>query len=135
MRQKRLFYLRREAELNRLNPKENLDMIVAVPTEEDERLWAAETMAMNLLKSEPMEFEPSPGFDQRLVRMIRVERAKSTWAYWVPAFCGAAVAALAILATMQVIDSSGKENNERIQGASARAEIERPIIFPNLDRP
>ena len=61
------------------------------------------TNAMNLLSSAAMEPEISENFDQRVLNLWRKQKKVIAFQYWSPLLAGAAVAGLALIATLQLI--------------------------------
>lgn len=61
------------------------------------------TNAMNLLHAAAIEPEISDNFDERVLTMMRRQPKRLALNYWSPVFAGAAVAALAVVATLQMI--------------------------------
>jgi hypothetical protein len=64
------------------------------------------TNAMNLLHAAAIEPEISENFDERVLSMLRRSRKRVAITYWSPVLAGAAVAGLAIVATLQLISRS-----------------------------
>lgn len=68
-------------------------------------------------------------FDRRVIRRWRVQSMKQTARYWTPAVCGAAVAAIALLAMLQILSSA--QNPKSLATPGAEAQRARPM-FPDL---
>ena len=64
------------------------------------------TNAMNLLSAASIEPEISENFDERVLQILRRPQKRVALTYWSPVFAGAAVAGLAIMATLQLISGS-----------------------------
>ena len=87
------------------------------------------TLALNMLRASAMDPEEAPAFEARLLRRLRLQTVRAGFNYWSPAFFGAAIAGVAILAAMQMITNSANlpslplnSGNEarRIQGDGPR---------------
>jgi hypothetical protein len=61
------------------------------------------TNAMNLLHAAAIEPEISENFDERVLQQLMKPRRRVAVAYWSPVLAGAAVAGLAVVATLQLI--------------------------------
>jgi len=59
--------------------------------------------AMNLLSAAAIEPEISENFDEKVLRQLRRPRRQVAVSYWSPILAGAAVAGLAVVASMQLI--------------------------------
>ncbi len=59
--------------------------------------------AMNLLSAAAIEPEISENFDEKVLRQLRRPRHKVAISYWSPILAGAAVAGLAVIASLQLI--------------------------------
>ena len=62
--------------------------------------------AMNLLNAAIIEPEISDNFDERVLRMLRKPQKRVALGYWSPVLAGAAVAGLALVATLQLLSRS-----------------------------
>lgn len=62
--------------------------------------------AMNLVSSAALEPAISEDFDARVLEKLRQSKKRVSIAYWSPAFAGAAVAGLALMATLQLLSRS-----------------------------
>lgn len=62
--------------------------------------------AMNLLSSASIEPEISEDFDAKVLAMYQKSRKRVAITYWSPVFAGAALACLALLATLQLLSRS-----------------------------
>ena len=60
------------------------------------------SMSLNMLRGAAMEAEPREGFDDRVVRLVKLQTARNL-RYWSPAIMGAAVAGVVLLAALQII--------------------------------
>lgn len=84
----------------------------------------ASSLALNMLREASFdEADPGASFDVRLIRRVRVQTVRASFQYWSPAVCGAAIAALALVAGMQLLSrthqlpvfQSGNSDARRIQ--------------------
>ncbi|MEA2554533.1 MAG: hypothetical protein QOJ65_2709 [Fimbriimonadaceae bacterium] len=87
--------------------------------------------AMNMLNSAALEPEISENFDERVLRNLRVSRRPVSLAYWSPAFAGAAVAVLALVAALQLLSRTPVQMNQADRGAY-NYQRDAQVIAPNL---
>lgn len=78
-------------------------------------------MAINMLRSLAMEAEPTPAYEDRLIRRWRLQSVRAGFNYWSPAFFGAAIAGVAILAALQMITQSSRLPQVPLQGSGNEA--------------
>jgi hypothetical protein len=64
------------------------------------------TNAMNLLSAAALEPEISENFDERVLQQYAKSRKNVAFVYWSPILAGAAVAGLAVIASLQLISRS-----------------------------
>lgn len=88
-------------------------------------------IALDLLAESRLEPAMSSGFDARTIRRWRLARAKSSAAYWSPAVIGASVAALAVLAILQIITHSSEMPTLKPTAEQGRNELTAPLL-PDL---
>jgi hypothetical protein len=88
---------------------------------------------LNMLREARMEAElPGESYDVRLLRRIRLEAARRSLRDWTPAAWGATIAALALLATLQLLGRSSDLPSFRTGASEAlRIEIGLPD-FPDI---
>ena len=72
--------------------------------------------ALNMLRNSAFDAEPSAGFDDRLIRRVKVQQARGNVRYWSPMFMGATVAGLLVLAALQVVSTSSELPTFRFGG-------------------
>jgi acyl dehydratase len=77
-------------------------------------------MALDLLRKCALEAEPRPNFDERVLRRFKAESLKVSVRYWSPAFIGAAVAGLVVLAALQMIAQPSQLPSLHLRGGEAR---------------
>lgn len=81
----------------------------------------ATSMALNMLREARFEAtDPSAAFDLRLMRRVRVQTVKISMQYWSPAVYGAAIAALALVAGLQLLGRTNELPVFQTGGADAR---------------
>lgn len=93
----------------------------------------AESLTMNLLRSEAEEPVLSDDFNRRTLRRWHVERERGRLRYWTPAICGAAVTALALFTVLQLIQPRGVQAWQE-RNSEARNTVAKPIVFPEYNR-
>jgi hypothetical protein len=64
------------------------------------------TNAMNLLTAASIEPEISENFDERVLRMLRTPQRRFEFRNFAPVLAGAAIAGLALIATLQLVTGS-----------------------------
>lgn len=87
--------------------------------------------AMNLLGAATIEPEISEAFDESVMRAARLQRRRASVQAWTPAFAGAAVACLAIIAALQMISQSSVGAGD-YQGTGTAIRLEDAAALPNL---
>lgn len=78
--------------------------------------------AMAYLRAGALEPAIDDAFNTRVLRRWRVHRTKSSVWYWSPALVGASVAAVALLAVLQLIANSREIRPINVPGAEVRRE-------------
>jgi anti-sigma factor RsiW len=71
--------------------------------QECHRAQTALSCSMNLLREAMPEFEPSPSFDDRLMRRLRLVKVRTAAPYWLPALVGAGIGALGLFGLLQIL--------------------------------
>jgi len=66
----------------------------------------AQSSSLKLLKDGALNHEGNEQFDLRLVRIININRARESYAYWFPAVISAGIAAIAAFALMQILSGT-----------------------------
>jgi predicted anti-sigma-YlaC factor YlaD len=85
------------------------------------------SLALNMLREAAFESQPSIAFEDRVLRLWRVQRMRARVAYWSPAVFGAAIAGIAILAALQMISHSSKMPSVPVRGTTIEAK-NRPAL-------
>lgn len=128
--QSRYFRLRRAEAHRELTPAELkfVDQFeLKHPASAD--LWEAETGAMEALRGATLNPKVSEGFTLRVLRLHRVTVTRAQVQYWTPAFLGAALAAVALLAMLQIMASSTVPKNSEMPNGAAAQRTDRTIQF------
>lgn len=86
-----------------------------------------------LLRGSALTAQPSEDFDRQLMLRWKDElRARRTLVYWSPTIIGASVAAIALLALLQLLTGASKVNPVDITGHEARrgasGEVQLPLL-------
>lgn len=89
-------------------------------------------LALSMLRNSAIEPELTPNFNERLVRRWHVQTVKNSLGFWSPAFVGAVVAALLVLASLQIVSQSGKFPTVTLNGHEARRINPPDTVFPNI---
>lgn len=85
---------------------------------------------LNMIRVYAMDAEPSPGFDDRVIRRLHLANARSSISYWMPALMGGAVAGLALLAALQMI--SQPDQLPVFRGDGEARKVSTSPMFPDL---
>lgn len=64
------------------------------------------SLALNMLRGAAMEPQCCQQFDERVARLVRLQKARSEFRYWSPMFLSAAVTAVVVLAAVQMLTQS-----------------------------
>lgn len=99
-------------------------------------------LALNMLRVTKLDAAPSGGFDERLLRRLRVQEVKGSVRYWSPMFLSAALAGLVLIAALHMLtDRStlspirfGGNQNPEARRVQDRATYPIPIINTKLDQ-
>ncbi|MBN9501191.1 MAG: hypothetical protein BGO01_14190 [Armatimonadetes bacterium 55-13] len=91
--------------------------------------------ALNMLRMAAFDDEVQdsfePQFEERILRKLRVQSTRESVRYWSPAFVGAMIAGLAVLATLQLVPNRPSlPSSNRPEGTAYRTRGER---LPTLD--
>lgn len=87
---------------------------------------------LNMLAGAVIDPAPTPGFEDRVLRLYKVQSKRESFAYWSPAVVGACIAMLAILAAMQMVTRSSELPHFQGGGSEAhRVDRDFPK-FPNI---
>ena len=92
----------------------------------------AEEESLSFFRSQMLEPEPAPDFDQRAIRAIRLGIARQRARAWSPAFVGAGIAALAILAALQLITAPPTQGKVDLSLTEARKAPSASGLFPEI---
>ena len=93
---------------------------------------AAEEEGLSFLRAQTLDPEPTPDFDQRAIRVIRLSIARQRARAWSPAFVGAGIAALAILAALQLITAPPTQGKVDVSLTEARRAPDATGLFPEI---
>ena len=91
---------------------------------------AAFHKSLNMLRAAAMDPTPARGFDERLIRRVRVLRVKESIGYWSPALLGSAVACMALLVTLHLLASPRTSGSAYIPSGEALRTVPE---FPSLE--
>lgn len=129
---KKFFRLNREQEVRDLTASEQnfLDAYGEDHSELAEE-WESERLAMNFLRGQVIQHEPSEGFETKILRQHRVSAVKHSISYWSPAIVGGSIAAIAALAILQVLVHSRETRATFKPGESEARNSSQPLAFPS----
>jgi len=85
-----------------------------------------------MLRTAALEPELPPNFNERVIRRWRVRSVQESIRFWSPAFIGAFVAALLLLASLQLVSRSAQLPTVNLNGHEARKISLQDPIFPNI---
>ncbi len=75
--------------------------------------------ALDLLTSTRYEVVVDDAFNARVLRMVKVTSGKDSWAYWSPAVVGAAIACVALIASLQLISKTSDSHRVDVSVSEA----------------
>ena len=99
-----------------------------------EQLSASALNMLRLASFEEAPFEAESGaiFEERVMRRWRVTAARESVRYWSPAFVGAAIAGLTVLAALQLV--SNRQGMPSTSAPGGEAKLQRPNShLPSID--
>jgi hypothetical protein len=96
------------------------------------RAEASSCMALNMLRASALEPDVTSGFDDRLIRRIRVQQVRESLTYWSPAMAGAAIACITIFAALALIARAPQGKHSIPQAGEARRFEPADRVLPNL---
>jgi hypothetical protein len=88
--------------------------------------------AMQLLRSAALEPEVSVGFDDRVVRKVKVQSVRESIGYWSPALIGAGIACVAVIATLQIAATPVQLKSATLPAGEAKRDADHDRPIPNL---
>ena len=90
----------------------------------------AELQSIIFLRGNDIKFESDANLDALILKAVIAQRQEKGVAYWAPAAVGAAVAALAVMATLQMISRSDELQPLSINGTEAKRVVNGFHEFP-----
>jgi len=91
--------------------------------------------ALNMLRAAALEPEPSPLFEERIIRKLQVQNVRLSLSYWAPAFAGAAIACFALFAALQMISRPAQLKGVTMPGVESKLTPSHTLPSLNLDHP
>ena len=84
---------------------------------------------LSVLRSATLEPEISIGFEDRVIRKLKLQTMRESLSYWTPALVGAGIACVAIVATLQIAATPVQLNKAKLPVGEAKLELgpERPM--------
>lgn len=89
-------------------------------------------LALSMLRGSAIEPELAPNFNDRVMRRLHVRSVQDSVRFWSPAFIGAVVAALLVLASLQLVSHSTHMPLVNLNGHEARRISQPDPIFTNI---
>jgi hypothetical protein len=83
-----------------------------------------------MLRAAAMDVAPGRGFDERLIRRMRVHRVRESLGYWSPALLGSAIACMALLVTLHLLAAPQTVRGTGLPTGEARRTAD---PFPSLE--
>lgn len=105
---------------------------VCTPCRQSER---QSHMALNMLRLSAWDVDEAPGYEEKLIRKVRLQNARASFGYWSPALLGAAIAGVVVMAALQMISNSEHMPTLPLDksGAEARRINTTSPQFPDVD--
>ena len=75
---------------------------------------------LNLLQAAALEPELDNSFDERVIRLARLEKGRAGLKYWAPALVGCAVACLVLLSALQMVLRTAATDTNPYAGSESR---------------
>jgi hypothetical protein len=100
------------------------------PCEKSEQVQG---LSLQLLKESEVFFEPSSGFDERLLRKVRIQTHRDSIRYWSPAVTAALIAGVVVFAALQLLSTVGRVPTSTHPAGEARQLSESRIPELQLD--
>ena len=91
--------------------------------------------SLSMLRDATMEPEVSLAFDDRVIRLVKVQSVRSRLGYWSPALVGAGIACVAIFAALQIAATPAKMNKSHLPDGEARLNRAADQPLPSLILP
>lgn len=89
---------------------------------------ANQHLALNMLRSTAIHEEPTDGFDRRVLRRARIQSVREGFGYWSPAAVGATIAAVLVLALLNIVGRPGGLRENTTPVGEARRTTTVPAI-------
>lgn len=90
---------------------------------------AAARRSLNMLRAAALDVSPGKGFDERLMRRIRVHRVRESIGYWSPALFGSAIACMSLLVMLHLLAAPPVGRSVGYPNGEAR----RTTLYPSLE--
>lgn len=91
---------------------------------------SASQLSLNMLRAATMDVAPGRGFDERLIRRVRIHRVRESLGYWSPAILGSAIACMALLVTLHLLATPATARGTGLPTGQARRTAD---PFPSLE--
>lgn len=88
--------------------------------------------ALGMLRLIAVEPEVAPNFNERVLRRWRVRSVQESLRFWSPAVLGGLVAALLVLASLQLVSRSSQLPTVKLNGHEARRLNPPDTVFTNV---
>jgi len=93
--------------------------------------------ALDMLRSITLEAQPNPMFEERVLRRLKVSRARESFRYWSPSIIGAGIACVAIFSALQIVATGSKLpglSSPNAQGIRSRTTNLPTLILDRAER-
>jgi hypothetical protein len=89
-------------------------------------------LSLGILREATLEPEVSVGFDERVLRKVRVQTVRESLGYWSPALIGAGIACIAIFAAVQIAAIPVQPKRALLPDGEARRSLNSDNPLPRL---
>lgn len=95
-------------------------------------------LALNMLRSAAVDVEPAMDshFEERVVRLARLQQVRESLRYWMPALAGGTLACAAVFAALHLVSRSAVHHPLNMPAGEARREVGEysSLELPNVVR-
>ena len=88
---------------------------------------------LNLLRTAGLDANPTPGFTDRTLRLVRIQAGRTTFNYWLPDIAGGVIACVALVSALQMISRPQAMPTFMKSGVESRKIDISETMIPSLD--